>query len=167
MSGAAARRRRRPVAAGASAPHDDPAMKPVGQRKRRTRLCTQCRQRRARYRSPDGSVRSDRQHDLCRRCYRSARDRLAATARMNDPEERLRLAIREECHRQIDDLLQLRDEETGLPLLEVLVGHMALGYGINVSIQVRHPWEDGRAEEDPSVTEALAQPAPVIEVVPG
>lgn len=74
-------------------------------------------------------------------------------------ESKLRRAIRKECHRQLDDFFRLADETTGLPMLDVLVAHVALGFGINVGVQVRHPEEDGRAVEDPQVTARQSQPA--------
>lgn len=86
---------------------------------------------------------------------------------MNGAHERLRHAVRRECQRQLREFFQTKDPETGIPLLEVLTAHAALGYGICVGISVRHPEEDGRAVEDPSVTEAESKPASMLEVVRG
>jgi hypothetical protein len=85
-------------------------------------------------------------------------------SRRQRAEDRLRREIRKELHRQLDDILRLEDPETGLPMHDVLLGHVALGYGLNLGIQVRHPEEDGRAEEDPALRDL--PPAPRIEVVP-
>jgi len=48
------------------------------------RLCVECQQRPARFRShgrrSDGRVRADKDHDLCPQCYRGVRNRLRARA---------------------------------------------------------------------------------------
>jgi hypothetical protein len=77
----------------------------------------------------------------------------------------LKKAVRKECQRQLQEFFRLAAGDDGSTMLDVVTAHVALGYGINVGVQVRHPEEDGRAEEDPA---ARDQPPPSrIQVVPG
>lgn len=85
----------------------------------------------------------------------------------------LRDAVRVELHRQLDDNLDLQSADPkmiqslgGTVLDELAIAQMA-GLGINLSISTRHPGEEGRAVEDPSVTAAEATPKPLIELVRG
>lgn len=87
----------------------------------------------------------------------------------------LRRAVRKECYRQIDGLLACSTELPRHPdapdqavigtVMDDLVLRCAMGYGINVSLQIRHPDEAGMVAEDPSITEQAAE-APKLVVLP-
>lgn len=78
---------------------------------------------------------------------------------------KLRQEIRTICHRQVDSMLKSNvktlSDGTEATLLDVLEAHVALGYGINVALSVRHPNEDGRVEEDQEAA-AMAKPSGLI-----
>ena len=81
---------------------------------------------------------------------------------------KLRGEIKRTLHIQLDALLmgptRMPDGTTGTVLEDIMVRTL-VGYGFSVNISVRHPEEEGRVAEDPTVTQALTEPKPLIEVV--
>jgi hypothetical protein len=73
------------------------------------------------------------------------------------------------AHAQLDALLlgptHMPDGSQGT-VLEDIMARSLVGYGFQVGIEVRHPSEVGRAEEDPSVTAQAAEPKPLVEEAP-
>lgn len=75
----------------------------------------------------------------------------------------LRDTVRVELHRQLDDLLALpaKDEpgDSGASILDSIVAEVSIGFGVQVSVQTRHPEQSG-ADPAPS-----APPRPPIDIV--
>lgn len=73
-----------------------------------------------------------------------------------------RRKVRDNLHLQLNAMLQgpstMPNGEKGT-VLDDIVARSLVGYGFSVSISVRHPDEEGRAVEDPSLTE---QPPPLV-----
>lgn len=71
------------------------------------------------------------------------------------------------AHAQLDALLlgptRMPDGTNGT-IIDDIMARALVGYGFQVSIEVRHPNESGRVEEDPSVTAQATEPKPLIEV---
>lgn len=78
---------------------------------------------------------------------------------------RLRQEIKTICHKQVDSMLKsevkILQDGSAATLLDVLEAHVRLGYGINVSLSVRHPDEEGQVQEDPEAA-AMPKPGPLI-----
>lgn len=70
------------------------------------------------------------------------------------------------CHNQLDAFLEAIDSESGMPFLDVLGAHVAMGFGINVGVQVQHPAAEGRVEQDASLTAAQISDGPKLVLVP-
>jgi hypothetical protein len=93
--------------------------------------------------------------------------RKAALARkVKQAEQQLRLEVQRNAHRLLDGFLASTDPDSQMPMIDVICAHVAVGYGFTVGVSVEHPDAANRVREDPAVTAELAQPKPLIEVVP-
>jgi len=86
--------------------------------------------------------------------------------RARTPADRVRGAVRAELQAQLASLLaatsELPDGAVGTVLDDLAIRSLH-GYGLSLSLHVRHPQEPGMVPEDPSVTDALAtSPSPLI-----
>lgn len=60
---------------------------------------------------------------------------------------RVRRAFRATCHTQLDAYLSEPDEQSGLPLIDVLIAYAGQGWGVSVGVSLQEPEQQTSVEE--------------------
>ena len=68
-------------------------------------------------------------------------------ARVAKEINRIRREFRTECHHQLNDYLDQKDEQTGLPIINTLIAYMGQGWGVAVGIKLTEPDEQTDIEQ--------------------